>query len=86
MYIDLTVPIPAALRQQVRPYANDSERAFHLAEIAGIAHDNGWPIPEVAQCYERILAELKRRARVQDYLYVFVAKRVTAELRDRHSH
>ncbi|MET0963196.1 MAG: DUF3562 domain-containing protein [Noviherbaspirillum sp.] len=47
-----------------------------MAYIAAIAQERHKAIPEVADCYERILGDLRHQARVHDYLNVFVAKRV----------
>ena len=86
MAVDVVTPVSFTNTRRTRPYSDDSERVFHLAEITAIAHDNQWPIAEVASCYERILSDLKQRALVQDFLYVFVAKKVAAELRNLHAH
>ena len=57
-------------------YADPKERTKHMAYIAAIALEKQKAIPEVADCYERILIDLRHQARVHDYLNVFVAKRV----------
>jgi hypothetical protein len=72
---DPTLPERATL------YANENDRLRHLAYIAAIAQENHRPIPEIADCYERILSDLQRHARVHDYLNVFVAKKVFEQLK-----
>ena len=57
-------------------YADAMERTKHMAYIAAIAQERHKAIPEVADCYERILTDLRHQARVHDFLNVFVAKRV----------
>lgn len=57
-------------------YADATDRTKHMAYITAIAQEKHKAIPEVADCYERILIDLRHQARVHDYLNVFVAKRV----------
>lgn len=57
-------------------YADAKERTKHMAYITAIAQEKHKAIPEVADCYERILIDMRHQARVHDYLNVFVAKRV----------
>jgi hypothetical protein len=63
------------------PYLDEADRKKHLAYIVSIAEEKQKDIAEVAPCYERILHELRGQARVQDYLNVFVAKQVLAQLK-----
>jgi len=74
---DLTLPNRANL------YADEKDRLKHLAYIASIAQEQHRPIPEIADCYERILGDLRQNARVHDYLNVFVAKKVFEHLKQR---
>ena len=83
---EVATPVVPLNTRRGRPYSDEVERVFRLAEITAIAHDHHWSIVEVANCYERILSDLKQHAQVQDFLYVFVAKKVAAELKKLHSH
>jgi hypothetical protein len=51
--------------------------------IAQIAEETQAPLEEVMQTYLDAWRALSADARVQDYLPLLVAKRVTAQLRDR---
>ena len=62
-------------------YLNDSDRKKHRGNIVSIANEKGCPVTDVTECYERILSELKQRARVPDYVDVFVARKVLAQLK-----
>ncbi len=75
------VPVPSR-----RPdlYEDDAERSRHLDLIASIARENDRSVAEVTDHYERILDDLKRHARVHDYLVVFVARKVEEQLPKLH--
>lgn len=79
-------PVFSATARGDRPYSDEGERVFHQAEITAIAQGQQWSVAEVANCYQRILDDLKKRAQVQDFLYVFVAKKVASELKRLHSY
>lgn len=72
-----------ALRETGKLYDDDRDRNKHLAYIVAIAQDGQRDISEVAACYEPILAHLRTQARVHDYLNIFVAKQVLAQLKTR---
>lgn len=61
-------------------YANAAEWKKHHCHIEAIATENGKAVTEVTECYERVLAELKPRARVPDYVDVFVTRRVLEQI------
>lgn len=53
----------------------------HMMQIFAIAEREHLPLHEVAPVYETILNELMARARIPDYLPVFVSKKVREILR-----
>jgi hypothetical protein len=53
--------------------------------IARIAEETRAPLEEVTQTYLDAWRDLSVDARIQDYLPLLVAKRVTAQLRERRS-
>lgn len=72
-----TMPCPG-------PYLSDEDKVKHMPYIEALARDNGRSIEDVAACYERVLYDLRREARIADYLTVFVAKKVKKELKGMH--
>lgn len=73
-------PVSTGFSNNSGLYANAAEWKKHNGHIMAIATENGKAVPDVAECYERILAELKPRARVPDYVDVFVTRRVIAQI------
>ncbi len=61
-------------------YANEAEWKRHHGHIDEIARENGKTVAEITECYERILAELKARAQVPDFVDVFVTRRVMSQI------
>lgn len=62
-------------------YDNEADRKKHMAYMASIAAEKHRDISEVLSVYEEVLCDLRSRARVHDYLNVFVAKKVIEQLR-----
>lgn len=63
-------------------FVSNTEHKKHVGHIVSIAQEKGRPFSEVAGHYESVLAELKPRARVPDYLDVFVTRRVLELLKN----
>jgi len=61
-------------------YENAPEWEKHHGHINSIARENGKSVAEITECYERILAELKSRAQVPDFIDVFVTRRVMGQI------
>ena len=61
-------------------YEDDADRKKHMHYMASIADEERRDISEVTPYYEHILGDLRGQARVHDYLNIFVAKRVLAQL------
>ena len=66
------------LPEEAVGYPEDCENKFATLEIDMIARDLGLPPAEIAEIYAQLYAELKARARVTDYLRVFVSRKVRA--------
>ncbi|MBV8635033.1 MAG: DUF3562 domain-containing protein [Burkholderiaceae bacterium] len=62
------------------PYSNPEERNQHERIIGLLANETSRSVAEVEPLYEDILAHLKDRASVQDYLPILVSRRVKALL------
>jgi hypothetical protein len=62
------------------PYANSEEKTQHERIIGLIANEVSRSVEEVEPLYEDILAHMKDRASVQDYLPILVSRRVKALL------
>lgn len=60
----------------VRRDQNVAEEMRHHLEIEQMARQSGRPISEITELYVGIYADLKLRAKVTDYLPVFVARRI----------
>ena len=69
---------------EFKPYANQDELVFHEDVIRTIASEMHRPVDEVKSVYERELVQLKRDAKITDYLAVFAARRARESL-DRSS-
>jgi hypothetical protein len=58
-------------------YSHDSrEHAKHVAMIHHLADELGCPEPEVGRLYEREFRRLSAHAKVKDFLFVLVGRRV----------
>ncbi len=62
------------------PYSNREEQSQHERIIGMLANETSRTVAEVEPLYEDILAHLKDRASVQDYLPILVSRRVKALL------
>jgi hypothetical protein len=72
--------IPAIHRRS--PYFDRDDRLKHLLYIKHLAHEMNRPVQEVLPLYERVLRHLRAHAKVQDFLAIFVAKKVKESLRN----
>ena len=61
------------------------EHAKHLAMIHHLAGELGFPEPEVGRVYEQEFHRLSAQARVKDFLFVLVSRRVKENLRTREA-
>lgn len=66
--------IPAIHRRS--PYSDAEDRLKHLLYIQHLAQEMNRPVQEVTRLYENVLMHLRVDAKVQDFLPIFVAKRV----------
>jgi hypothetical protein len=71
------MPTPAA---HASPYSNSEEKTRHERIIGLLANETSRSVAEVEPLYEDILAHLKDRASVKDYLPILVSRRVKALL------
>jgi len=70
-------PMPEPLlHSRLSLYADSGERERHRVSMRSIAEELDRPEQEIAERYERTLAELKARASVPDYLPILVSKKV----------
>jgi|GEM_PF-2582924 hypothetical protein len=74
------MPSPATHATHASPYSNSEEKTQHERIIGMLANETSRSIAEVEPLYEDILAHLKDRASVQDYLPILVSRRVKALL------
>jgi hypothetical protein len=57
-------------------YADEAERSRHIGHIVSIAQGRRQSVTKVTAWYEHILAELKPRADIPDYLGALVTRKV----------
>jgi outer membrane protein assembly factor BamD (BamD/ComL family) len=57
------------------------EHAKHLAMIHYLADELGYPEPEVGRVYEQEFHRLSAQAKVKDFLYVLIGRRVKESLK-----
>lgn len=69
--------------QHADVYQDHADRMKHTALIHEISKEEQLPLERVAACYESTLQDLRNQARVQDFLDVFVARRVRERFRER---
>lgn len=62
-------------------YENDEERRQHRRAIESVARDVQRPIEEIQPLYESELADLRREARVKDFLSVLACRYVRLALK-----
>jgi hypothetical protein len=62
------------------PYSNPDEQHQHERIIGNLATEVSRSVEEIEPLYEDILAHMKDTASVQDYLPIFVSRRVKALL------
>jgi len=48
----------------------------HESAIRGLAKELGMPLTDISQVYEKELGELKRRAKITNFLSIFACRRV----------
>ncbi len=65
-------------------YENEKEVAMHRGAIHDLSRESGLPEQEIGKIYEQNLVNLKRNARVKDYLLVLTRRSVKESLRNRH--
>ncbi|MBK4738772.1 DUF3562 domain-containing protein [Noviherbaspirillum pedocola] len=64
-------------------FRDDADRKRHLVAIAELAEEMRLPVEQVCSCYEAVLTEMRKEARIEDFLDIFVARRVREQLRIR---
>lgn len=57
-------------------YGDEKEKSHHQSAVRNLARDLGMPIQEIGALYERALEEIKKTARVKDYLSIFASRQV----------
>lgn len=65
-----------ALIDGISLYADEAERVQHIGHIVSIAQSKRQSVTAVTAWYEHILAELKPRAGISDYLGALVTRKV----------
>jgi hypothetical protein len=63
------------------PYVDEIDKFKHAAQIAELASRHDRSVQEVAAYYEEVLRSLRSTASVDDYLPVFVTRKVREHLR-----
>jgi hypothetical protein len=63
------------------PYVDEIDKSKHAAQIAQLASTHARPVQEVSAYYEHVLSKLRSTARIDDYLPVFVTRKVQEHLR-----
>lgn len=63
-------------------YADRSEQNRHLHEMRAIAAELNRPIAEIMAPYQELLAAMRAKASVTDFLPVLVARKVREQYRD----
>lgn len=57
-------------------YGDEKEKSHHLAAMKALARDLGIQIEEIGALYERALEEIKKTARIKDYLPILASRQV----------
>jgi len=70
------LPVPHVNAIIVSPYESHEEKAQHRRIIGRLATEVSRSVDEIEPLYEDILAHLKGRACVQDYLPILVSRRL----------
>lgn len=65
-------------------YEDEKDLALHRSTIHDLSRESGLPEQEIGKIYEQNLGNLKRTARVKDYLLVLTHRLVKESLRYRH--
>lgn len=65
-------------------YENEKELAMHRNAIHDLSRESGLPEQEIGKIYEQNLGDLKRTAKVKDFLLVLTRRMVKETLRNRH--
>ena len=76
-------PSEKPTRKAAQDYLEVCETRLASREIELIARDLDLPAEEVADMYLQLYADLKARARITDYLRVFVSRKVRARYQSR---
>lgn len=67
--------------QRAAVFRDDADRKRQLVAIAELSEEMDLPLEQVRSCYEAVLTEMRREARIEDFLDIFVARRVREQLR-----
>jgi hypothetical protein len=62
-------------------YDSEKEKSRHHSAVQRLAEDLGLPIIEIGTLYEGILKELRKSARIKDYLMILATREVKDRLR-----
>ncbi|MBI3802983.1 MAG: DUF3562 domain-containing protein [Nitrospirae bacterium] len=65
----------------VKYYEDDKEQARHFSAKQRLARELRIPLEEIGALYERILKELRKQARIKEFLSILVSRRVRDLLR-----
>ncbi|MFY9268790.1 MAG: DUF3562 domain-containing protein [Candidatus Manganitrophaceae bacterium] len=65
--------------------AEEKEKARHQSAIRMLSRDLGIPAHEIGALYEGVLEELKRTARVKDYLPILASRQVRDLLHNKNA-
>lgn len=57
-------------------YGDEKEKSHHLSAMRKLAEDLRMPIQEIGTLYERVLEEMRKTARVKDYLSILASRQV----------
>ena len=63
-------------------YADADDQVRHLRNIETLAKEMDLPVQEIEPLYEDILAHMKLKARIHEYLPILVSKRVRHMLKN----
>jgi hypothetical protein len=82
MNIATLSPLLTGMPFQAALYADANDRVKHLHNMERLAEEIHRPMQEITPLYEDILAYMKSKARIQDYLPILVSKRVKSLLKN----
>jgi hypothetical protein len=65
------------MESQANPlYANEAEKRLHANAINQLCQELSKPAENIRPIYEKVLSELKREAKIKDYLSILVARTI----------